>query len=72
MYARSYDYQIYYCEVDMTQFFNLLLSFFRALLALLNDIRFEFFGYEVTFLSVLVTFGIFGIICSVFWRGGKA
>lgn len=56
----------------MTQFFNLLLSFFRALLVLLNDIRFEFFDYEVTFLSVLVTFGIFGIICSVFWRGGKA
>lgn len=56
----------------MTLFFNLFLSYFRALFGLLDGVEFEFFGYNVSFLSVLVSFAFIAIIASVFWRSGKA
>lgn len=56
----------------MTEFAKAFVIMWQNLLGLLNSISFEFYGYEVTYLSVLLAFFVLSMIISVFWKGAKA
>lgn len=56
----------------MTEFAQSFVIMWENLFGLLNSISFDFYGYEVTYLSVILAFFALSMIISVFWKGAKA
>lgn len=55
----------------MTLFFQRFALHFFDILSLLNSYYFTIYGYRVSLLGIFVAFAVFGIILSIFWKGGK-
>lgn len=56
----------------MSNFFDLFINFWRSLLLLLHGIKFNLFGYDVDFLSIVLSFFVIGFVVSLFWKGARA
>lgn len=56
----------------MTAFFEILVDFYNLIIDLLNSVKFELGGYEVSYAGVLFVFLVIAFVVSVFWRGAKA
>ena len=55
----------------MTDFFLMIFNFMRKFLELLDSHYVELFGYDVSLLSLIFVFIVFGFVINVFWRGAK-
>ena len=55
----------------MSRFFDLFVDFVSSILLLLHGVRFDMFGFEVDFLSIILSFFIIGFVISLFWKGAK-
>lgn len=55
----------------MTDFFKLLIDFISSLFSLLFSVTFEFFGYQVSYASIIFVLIVFGFFACVFWKGAR-
>ena len=55
----------------MTAFFDLFFAYIYAILAKINIVVFEFYGYHVSLLTIAICFVIISLFVSILWRGAK-
>lgn len=55
----------------MTLFFEAFLGFMRDIILTFDQLKFELFGYKVSYFSILFVFLIIGFVINVFWRGAR-
>lgn len=56
----------------MTAFFKLIVGFICEIVILLDELTFDFFGYDVSYFGLLVVFIIIGFVINVFWKGARS
>jgi hypothetical protein len=56
----------------MTDFFKLFIAFCGSIIVKLDALRFDFFGYSVSYVGLLVVFLVVGFVVNVFWKGAKS
>lgn len=55
----------------MTDFFYFFVNMWQSVFALLSRVTFEFMGYQVNYLSLLIPLFIVGIFVTAFWKGSR-
>ena len=56
----------------MADFFQFFAGMFENLLVVLDSIKLSMFGYEVTYLSIIVVGLMISMVAGVFWKGARA
>lgn len=55
----------------MTEAINYLFNWIRDVVLLIEKIRFNIYGIDISFLWLIIAFIITCIVVSVFWKGAK-
>lgn len=57
----------------MTAAVKFIIDCFWDMFSVIDEkLQFYFFGYDISFMDILISFIVLGFIVSVFWRGVKA
>ena len=55
----------------MSNFFVLLVNFWKSLFGLLDKVVFEINGVDISLGTLVVSFLLVGLVISVFWKGAR-